>query len=133
MLLTKNNIKEFTAAVRKSYPAKLPPLPVNPKGMLLEEPPAVQYNRELIAKRKADAERIKKLRPGMKDIIQFAQENKLIFNNLNPYHFRIKNPRTGKFVDWWDGKKQTMRRMNGSFGYQGGNKAFLLQELAKLA
>jgi len=74
----------------------------------------------------------RKKRPDLKTMFQFVDENELIYTRLDSYHHRIQNPKTGKFIDWWDGKKRTMRKIDGTFDYQGNDKSFLLQELANL-
>lgn len=49
------------------------------------------------------------------------------------YGQRVENPRTGDYVDWWVGKKQRMRRVNGEFCHQGINQKNLFRELVMLA
>lgn len=49
------------------------------------------------------------------------------------YGQRVENPRTGDYVDWWVGKKQRMRRVNGEFCHQGLSQKNLFRELVLLA
>lgn len=75
---------------------------------------------------------IRKRQPKLKTLFKWVDENKLQYFKLSPWQHRIESPRTGKFVDWWDGKKNAMRRVDGSYGVQGKQQGFLLQELVKL-
>lgn len=72
------------------------------------------------------------LHPEFKAIFAFVDENNLTYHLINSYQHRVKNPRSGMFVDWWGGKARKMRFMNGTFGFTGENNSNLLAELQKL-
>lgn len=136
MLLTKDNVKEFTKVFlegqreRNRKLREVLPDRVSVRSTLEEEPIAVKYNRELFEKKQKEQKALLKKTP--KSLRDFITDNSLRYEKLNPYQHRISNPKNGKFVDWWDGKKQTMRNIKGEFEWQGKNKMALLHELAKL-
>lgn len=117
---------------RERFRLKVRPVEKEQYVSLLIEPPAVKYNRELSEKRAKELKKIRKTLPELKSLFTFVDENKLKYLKLSLYQHRVLNPRTEKFVDWWDGKKKLMRRANGKFDIQGNKQGFLLQEIAAL-
>lgn len=128
MLLNKTNAKQFYKDFRKNNP--------KPKFAPVEE--AVVLNTEplwwvaLLKEQRAKMAAIRKRQPEMTTLFRFVDENGLRYSKMGDYQHRILNPKTHKFVDWWDGKKQTMRRIDGEFDWQGENQMQLLRELANL-
>lgn len=106
--------------------AKTPPVDFT------QDPPAIVAAKQRIAARLVQVNMFLKHEPQHKSLIKFITDHGLHYEKLNAFQHRIYNPRNSKFVDWWNGKKQTMRRADGSFGQQGKAQAFLLQEIARL-
>lgn len=135
MLLTKTNHKEFLESFRRDYP---PFVPVNELIKItkmpdhLTKPWWVDLAVEQKKQRALQNKQLRKSQPRLKSIFRFVDENSLTYLKLNDYQHRVINRKTGKYVEWWDGKKQTMRRLDGQIDWQGENKITLHQELARL-
>lgn len=97
-----------------------------------QEPTAMSYYRAIFEMKQKKILVTRKKRPDMEDIFKIVDDNKLKYFQPGAYQHRVKNPRTNRMIDWWDGKKQTMRKLDGLYGYQGKHKEFLLQELMKI-
>lgn len=83
--------------------------------------------------RKAKLDAVKRARVKFKDLAVFVKEHNLEYHKYNHYHHRVLNPSTKEFVDWWDGKKQLMQRVDMTYGVQGKKKIALMQQITKLA
>lgn len=75
---------------------------------------------------------IRASKPHLKDLFKYVDHNQLQYTLLNsmPEHNRVKNPKTGKFVDWW--KTGKIRKADGTYGVIGKDAGFVIEEIAKL-
>lgn len=137
MLLTKTNSQEFYKEFRKNYPKPAhrviaPPDPVRMAALISQPMWWEGMAKQAKIARKERYALLRKTQPWLKKIFQFVDENDLIYTKMGDYQHRVTNADTNKFVDWWDGKKQSMRCINGMIEWQGEHQIKLHQELANL-
>lgn len=66
------------------------------------------------------------------NLAEILAKDGLKYLKLTDYQHRIMSVTTKKYVDWWDGPRKTMRKIDGSYDDQGVNKKNLIKEIEKL-
>lgn len=132
VLLTKINKSEFLEAVRMQallLKDAAKPMLSSINSSIVEDPSWMQLAKD---KEQKTIRALKKF-SGLKNLPKFVEQAGLSLTKFNEYHFRVKNPKTGKFVDWWTGKRKIMMTIDKKTQSQGKDGSFLLQEISKLA
>lgn len=123
------NIKQFTKEVQEltaSMKAKARPYTFKTDFTL--KPFWMELQKFQKKKEQIHREKNKHLNP----IFQLIDNLGLRYKFVNNYHHRAYNS-AGRFIDWYDGKKRSMLKLNGAWGHQGYEREFLIEEINKLA